>query len=109
MRISGQQAAGRGRPAGAIRHDPPLLEERPVGALLARYRRYAARRTPVLSPDIAFLARHGIPHNILELASQLAASRGTEPREELFAAGFDRKRYWAHARRRSRPRASPPI
>jgi hypothetical protein len=47
-----------------------------------------------LPPEIAFLAHHGIPLNILKLAAQLAHCRGTRPRQELFVMGFDRAAYW---------------
>jgi len=40
------------------------------------------------------LARQGVPARILRLASQLAACRGTAPRDELLAFGLDRDRYW---------------
>jgi hypothetical protein len=51
-------------------------------------------RPVAFSPDVAFLLRQGTPETILDLATQLAALRGTLPRDELFACGFDRRRYW---------------
>jgi hypothetical protein len=64
-----------------------------------------ARRTPPQPPaapakvptpsDIAFLVRHGVPRRVLRLAATLAAHRRSDARQELFASGFDRRRYWA--------------
>jgi cellulose synthase/poly-beta-1,6-N-acetylglucosamine synthase-like glycosyltransferase len=63
------------------------------------FERAGGRRWPAapwpLTPDIAFLARHGIPERTLALACRLASVRGTAPRDELFAAGLDREFYWA--------------
>ena len=53
------------------------------------------RQTGVPPPDVAFLLRHGIPANIVNLAAALAVARGTPAREELFALGFDPCRYWS--------------
>jgi cellulose synthase/poly-beta-1,6-N-acetylglucosamine synthase-like glycosyltransferase len=36
-----------------------------------------------------------LPPSIPELAYRLALARGTEARQELFAIGFDRERYWS--------------
>src|SRR3712207_1887610 len=52
-------------------------------------------RPAAFSPDIAFLLRQGVPDTVLDLATRLAALRRTLPRDELFACGFDRQRYWA--------------
>ena len=52
-------------------------------------------RMPELTADVEFLAHHGIPDNILQLATRLATIRGTVARQELFAIGFNRERYWS--------------
>lgn len=64
---------------GATRCAPPLPARRPTPA----------------PQDVAFLLRHGVPANILDLATALAAARGTPAREELLALGFDPVCYWS--------------
>lgn len=95
MRIAGERRLER---TGGLRsghcQEPVVLRELPVGEVLARERRKSQLRTPTLTPDIVFLARCGIPEGILKSAAALAAVRRTEAREELFAAGFSRRRYW---------------
>jgi glycosyltransferase XagB len=56
--------------------------------------RQPAKRAAFL-PDIEFLARHSVPERVLDLATDLAASRGTSPSEELLAAGLDPRLYWS--------------
>lgn len=53
------------------------------------------RRPTASPPDVEFLLRHGIPENIVHLATSLAAARGTPAREELLGIGFDAVRYWS--------------
>jgi hypothetical protein len=48
-----------------------------------------------LPADVEFLTRQELPPSIPELAYRLALARGTEARQELFAIGFDRERYWS--------------
>ena len=59
------------------------------------HRPLPVRRVSGRPQDVAFLLRYGIPANILDLAVALAAARGTPAREELFALGFDVRRYWS--------------
>ena len=61
----------------------------------AAIRSLPPRRPTPPSPDVAFLVGHGIPENIVHLASSLAAARGTPARDELFGIGFDAIRYWS--------------
>jgi cellulose synthase/poly-beta-1,6-N-acetylglucosamine synthase-like glycosyltransferase len=51
-------------------------------------------RRNALTPDIAFLARRGVPEKVLRSASRLAVLRGTWPSQELAAFGFSRTRYF---------------
>jgi hypothetical protein len=46
------------------------------------------------APDVAFLRAYDISGEILAFAAQNAARGGTSPRDELFALGFPRDRYW---------------
>jgi cellulose synthase/poly-beta-1,6-N-acetylglucosamine synthase-like glycosyltransferase len=72
----------------------PCFEDRRVGEVLALRRLRSFQRTPPLTPDIDFLARHGVPEQMLRLAAQRAVDHVSEAREELFALGFGRERYW---------------
>lgn len=95
MRVSGHHSNAHAvAEHNALRRNPPLW-----GAAGPRHADWRARsqaldRPPNLTPDIAFLARWGIPLNVLRLAANLASRRGTEPSQELFAIGFDPSRYW---------------
>lgn len=93
LRVSAGQD---GVPAGAetIRREPLIFEQRPR-TLAQREAAKDLPRDPPLAPDIAFLAAHGIPEHVLQLASRLAALRGTAPLQELLATGFDRAAYWS--------------
>ena len=52
---------------------------------------------PRVDPAIAFLGGFGISRHALDLASRLAATRGTAAHDELIAAGFlGAQEYWAH-------------
>jgi hypothetical protein len=75
-------------PRGQIRSD-----QRRIRSSTAPAPRVFGRKTE-LPADVAFLASHGIPESILRSAMLLASCRGTHPSHELFAAGFDRLRYW---------------
>jgi hypothetical protein len=48
-----------------------------------------------LTPDIRFLANHGVAEDWLDLAARRAKESGATPLEELFALGFDRQQFWS--------------
>ena len=94
MRVSDDQHASH---AGGPAFVPPRGQIRSDQRRIRSTTAFAPRffgRSPELSADIAFLAGHGIPERILRSATLLASCRGTNPSQELFAAGFDRLRYW---------------
>ncbi len=96
MRVAGFQVAGRGAAdRTAVSRSPLIASEAGPRHADWRARSRTLDRPPSLTPDIAFLARRGIPLHVLNLAASLAARRGTEPSRELFAIGFDPNRYWA--------------
>jgi cellulose synthase/poly-beta-1,6-N-acetylglucosamine synthase-like glycosyltransferase len=78
-----------------IRREPFFAEDWRAAGFATEERRAWPRRTPDTLGGLAFLVRGGVPRNIVDLAIRLAASRGTEARQELFAIGFDRQRYWS--------------
>jgi hypothetical protein len=88
MRLSFRSGAGDGG-----RHEPVFDGWAARGT--SSQRPAAAAASVPISPDIAFLVRHGVPRRILRLAANLAAHRRSDARQELFAFGFDRRRYWA--------------
>jgi hypothetical protein len=89
MQIVGPQAFSEAAPASQT---PGF---RATNTLAVRHRSGDVIRPAAFSPDIAFLLRRGVPETTLDLAKRLAALRGSLPRDELFACGFDRQRYWA--------------
>jgi hypothetical protein len=83
--------------SAAITHErrKPYFGERPRGPSVAQKQLLKTHGlASQIDPDISFLARSGVPVSILELATRLAASRGTEARQELFVMGFNRERFW---------------
>jgi hypothetical protein len=44
--------------------------------------------------EIDFLARHGVPSELLAIAERRAKSHGTSALEEMFVLGFGKQRYW---------------
>jgi hypothetical protein len=77
------------------RREPRFRDGRTGGNAASRGRYQSRLYSAPLSPDVAFLCRHGIPEHVVRLASALAALRRTHPTDELFASGFDRARYWS--------------
>ena len=92
MRHGEEKRAGGEAPHAARRRREPLLA-RPASARAPR-RDWRATET-AHPPDIAFLARHGVPDRVLDLAARLATMRGTMPSQELFSAALDPRRYWS--------------
>ena len=45
--------------------------------------------------EIEFLARRGVPQELLSVASRRADDHGTPPLQEMFALGFGKRRYWS--------------
>ena len=45
--------------------------------------------------EVEFLARRGVPQELLSVASRRADDNGTSPLEEMFALGFGKRRYWS--------------
>jgi hypothetical protein len=80
-------------PSPGRRRREPVVGRNGRGRNVPAERQLSTRAA--FSPDIEFLARQGISERVLVLATDLAASRGTAPSEELLAAGFDPRLYWS--------------
>src|SRR5688572_8718360 len=94
MRGSEEQLGSRSERSDVLARPPASGSDDVSRRLVPKLRRAVFGRGPALPPDVAFLAGQGIPEQILRSAALLAQYRRTRLSQELFAAGFDRRRYW---------------
>ena len=97
MRVSGGQVSGSGIVVPfPARQEPRILDPHGIDQRdVDRRDTSQAGDDDCWASDIAFLRQHGVPVKVLHLALRLAKVRGTEAHDELFAMGFDRRRYWS--------------